>query len=79
MIQISPKPSAAKTQAAKNASHRAGRQDRVGNSWPEMQLPMEKLSRLVAGTAVRFMMWRSLWIARLVIVGDDHWLRLSVQ
>jgi len=75
MTKITPKPSAAKTQAAKKASQSAGRQVSVGNCWVGAQVPKEKEERREVEELVWAMVGWGLWSFKRVVCGARRWRR----
>lgn len=69
MTKMTPKPSAAKTQAAKKASQSAGRQESVGKSWVGAQVPKEKEERREVEEFVWAMISKGLWDFGSVVCG----------
>ena len=58
---MTPKPSAAKTQAAEKANQSAGRHESVGKSWVGAQVPKEKEERREVEELVWAMVGWGLW------------------
>jgi hypothetical protein len=69
MTKMTPRPSAAKTQAAKKASQSAGRQESVGKSWVGAQVPKEKEERSEVEELVWAMVGWGLRDAERVVCG----------